>query len=284
MNHKPMAKKIISFVNQKGGVGKTTLAFNTAKALKKLGKSVLCIDLDPQANLSMLISKKPLSEDRENLFQLLINSQKELRGLHKALLLTDVLEMGDIDLLPGGQDLSGFELTVSGIQFPRPLVLKRFLESSGLIDRYDYIIIDCPPTLGLLVINAICASDGVIIPFKADEFSLQGVKHFYQVLEDVKDMGLGLNPEIITHVPNLLDNRRKTELQSVETIKDFVTGHEKNVAHGFQNRSGILKSINAKKSVFEFESNEYKPIREEFLAMGQKILNWTNGNSSIGEM
>lgn len=269
--------KIISFVNQKGGVGKTTLAFNTAKALKSMGKNVLCIDLDPQANLSMLLSKKPLTSERDSLFQLLVNSLKELKPLHKPLLITEVLEMSDVDLLPAGQDLSGFELTVSSVQFPRPLILKRFLESSGLVDRYDYILIDCPPTLGLLVINALCASDGVIIPFKADEFSLQGVRHFYQVLEDIKDMGLGLNPEVITHVPNLLDSRRKSENESMELIKNFIKTEKKLVAQGFQNRSGILKAVNAKKSVFEFESNEYKPIREEFLSMGQTIEEWRSG-------
>lgn len=271
-----MSKKIICFVNQKGGVGKTTLAFNTAHALQKLGKNVLCLDLDPQANLSMLVNKN-YSSDNESLFQLLINSVKELKALHRPLLISEVLHRGVVDLIPSSQDLSGFELTVSAVQFPRPLILKRFLENSGLIDRYDYIIIDCPPTLGLLVVNALCASDGVIIPFKADDFSLQGVKHFYQVLEDIKDMGLGISPEVISHIPNLYDHRRKSENESLDLIRNFISSENKNVSLGFSNRSGILKSVNAKKSVFEFESNEFKPIREEFLSMGKTIEEWANG-------
>lgn len=273
-----MNKKIISFVNQKGGVGKTTLAFNSAHALSRMGKNVLCLDLDPQANLSMLVNKNYSSEN-ESLFQLLINSQKELKALHRPLLISEVLHQGEVDLIPSSQELSGFELTVAGIQFPRPLILKRFLENSGLIDRYDYIIIDCPPTLGLLVVNALCASDGVIIPFKADDFSLQGVKHFYQVLEDIGDMGLGISPEVITHVPNLYDHRRKSENESLDLIKDFIGTEKKNVSNGFSNKSGILKSINAKKSVFEFDSNEYKPIREEFISMGHTIEEWANGQN-----
>ncbi len=267
-------KKVISFVNQKGGVGKTTLAFNTAHALAKKGKRVLCLDLDPQGNLSYLLSR---GESRErSIFQLLINSLKELKTLHLPLLVSETLVRGEVDLIPAGQDLSGFELTVSGVQFPRPLILKRFLENSGLLDRYDYVIIDCPPTLGLLVVNAICATDGVIVPFKADEFSLQGVKHFYQMLADIKDMGIGANPEIISLVPNMQDLRRKSENDSLTTIKDFIGENEQYMSQGFTNKSGILRAINEKKSVFHFESKEFLPIKEEFGALGAKIEEWAN--------
>lgn len=270
--------KIISLINQKGGVGKTTMAFNSAFALAQKGKKVLAIDLDPQANLTLLFE----ANNSYNLHHLLINSIKELKLIHVPAMLSEILHysQGDVvvDLIPGGQELSGFDLTVAAINSPRQLVLKKFLEINNLKDRYDYIIIDCPPTLGLLAINALCASDGVIIPFKACDFSSKGLDHFYQVLEDIKDMGIVASPEIVLHVPNLVDLRRKQEnddlIKIIEKV-DNALGVGK-VFSPFLNKAGLVKSLSKRKSVFEFKTNEFLDLREKFMGIADKIEEWAN--------
>lgn len=270
--------KIISFINQKGGVGKTTMAFNCAFALAQKGKKVLTIDLDPQANLTLLFEAK----NTHNLHHLLVNSIKELKLIHVPALLSEILHYSKgnvvVDLIPGGQELSGFDLTVASINAPRQLVLKKFLELNNLKERYDYIIIDCPPTLGLLVINALCASDGVIIPFKADDFSLKGLEHFYQVLEDIAEMGIVKAPDVVLHVPNLVDLRRKQENDDLTKIIETVENRigEGLVSAPFLNKAGLVKSLSGRKSVFDFKGQEFGDLREKFLGIADKIEEWAN--------
>lgn len=266
--------KIISFINQKGGVGKTTMSFNVAHALKERGKKVLAIDLDPQGNLSMLFNSNP----EYNIYHLMVNSVKELKVLHTPVLVSDVLMKNEVDVLAGGQELSGFDLTVSSINSPRQLILKKFIEQNALNSRYDYIIIDCPPTLGLLVINALCASDGVIVPFRPDDFSAKGLEHFYTVLDDVEDMGIVTVPEIILHVPNLVDLRRKQENEDLSKIVNKIEasmGAEK-VSNAFMNKTPLVKSLSEKKSVFDFKNKEFKDLQNEFLVIADKIEVWNH--------
>lgn len=270
--------KIISFINQKGGVGKTTMAFNTAFALAQKGKKVLAIDLDPQANLTLLFEAK----NSYNLHHLMVNSIKELKMIHVPAMLSDILHYSKgnavVDLIPGGQELSGFDLTVASINAPRQLILKKFLEVNALKERYDYIIIDCPPTLGLLVINALCASDGVIIPFKADDFSLKGLEHFYQVLSDIADMGIVKSPDIVLHVPNLVDLRRKQENDDLTKIVETVENEigEGKVFSPFLNKAGLVKSLSGRKSVFDFKGQDFNDLREKFIGIADKIEEWAN--------
>lgn len=269
--------RVISFINQKGGVGKTTMCFNVAHALKESGKKVLAIDLDPQGNLSMLFG----GEADYNIYHLMVNSVKELKVLHSPVVISDVLKKGEVDLISGGQELSGFDLTVASVNTPRQLILKKFLEQNGFTSRYDYIVIDCPPTLGLLVINALCASDGVIVPFRPDDFSSKGLDHFYSVLEDVEDMGIVKVPEIILHVPNLVDLRRKQESEDLNKIVEKIEksmGQEK-VYGAFMNRSPLVRSLSEKKSVFDFNNKDFKDLQGEFRGIAQKIEDWSDARN-----
>ncbi|ATH07766.1 hypothetical protein BIY24_07340 [Halobacteriovorax marinus] len=266
--------KVISFLNQKGGVGKTTMAFNTAHALSMNDAKVLCIDMDPQANLSYLFGIENSTEDGRSIFQLLINSIRELSPLHRAALWTDcICKEGKIDILPAGQDLSGFELTVAGISGPRQLILKKFIEMNALKTVYDYIVIDGPPTLGLLVVNILCASDGALVPFRPDEFSYKGLTHFYKVLEDINDMEISNTPDVLAHIPNLMDSRRKQESEDLDMIAEHL-GEDAVVVEPFMNKAQLVKGQSQKKSVFEFNSKEFLPLQNQFSEIAKIITDW----------
>ncbi|MFT6071271.1 MAG: chromosome partitioning protein [Bacteriovoracaceae bacterium] len=263
--------KVISFLNQKGGVGKTTMAYNTAFALAEEGHKVLCLDLDPQANLSLLFNADKTGET--HIHHLLINSIRELKALHVSSLIDDILiKDSGVDLLPAGQELSGFELSVAGINSPRQLILKSFLEKNDLLNRYDYIIVDCPPTLGLLVVNILCASQGVMIPFKADEFSRKGLAHFYDVLGDVSEMGITRAPDVLAHIPNMVDLRRKQESKDLQIITEDRAGAL--TVDPFFNRAQLVKSQAQKKSVFSYKAKEYLPLQKQFSGLAGIITKW----------
>ena len=270
------SKKVISFINQKGGVGKTTLLFNTASALAAKDLKILCLDLDPQGNLGLLFNAH--NDENKNLFQLLINSIKELKPMHQPLLFTDAIQsFGNIDFIAAGPSLSGFELTVAAIKAPRQLVLSRLFSQYQLKDQYDYILIDCPPTLGLIVINALCGSDGIIAPFKPDDFSMKGLASIYDILEEIEDMGIVTAPEVFLHVPNLVDQRRKQEDEDLQSITNFVTGKNKSgkMLSPIYNKSQLVKSLSQKKSVFDYHSKEYLDLQNAFNEVAKEIDLWS---------
>lgn len=271
--------KVISFLNQKGGVGKTTMCFNTAYALAQKGHKVLVIDMDPQANMTYLFG---CEEGDKSVFNLLLNTVKDLKQMHTSVIFENVVFKTDagVDLLPAAQELSGFELYVASINSPRQTILKKYIEQAGLRKRYDYILIDCPPTLGLLVVNSICSSDGVIVPFRPDDFSMKGLEHFYRMLGDIEEMELVKLPEIITHIPNLMDSRRKQEESDLGEIRELirkVTGDDKYIAPFF-NKAQIVKSQAAKKSIYDYNSKEYRPLHEQFNKIANLIDSWNESN------
>jgi chromosome partitioning protein len=268
--------KVIALMNQKGGVGKTTMAFNMAHALANTGKKVLCIDMDPQFNFSSLFNILP-EENSTNIFHLLVNSIKELRALHSEALLSEVVKKAskNIDIIPAGQELSGFELTVAGINSPRQLILKKFIEKNELNERYDYIVIDGPPTLGLLVVNILCATNGVLFPFIPDSFSEQGLKNILQVVEDIEDMGITETPKNLGYIPNLFEARRKQSNSDFDGIKERFSNAP--VFQPFSNKAYFAKSMASKKSVFDYEASQYKELQEQFLQMAESVDNQLNG-------
>ncbi len=260
--------KVVALMNQKGGVGKTTMAFNLAHAFAHQGKKVLCIDMDPQANFTSLFGT--VATDL-HIYHLLINSIKELKALHTGTLLSDVLIHTEehIDLIPAGQELSGFELTIAGINAPRQLILKKFIEKNDLRSQYDVIVIDGPPTLGLLVVNILCATDGVLYPFVPDRFSEQGLKNIQQVVADIADMEITSVPKNLGYIPNLFDTRRKQANDDLEQIK--ITLGEGIVHEPFTNKVQFGKSLAQRKSVFHYKTVEYKDLQRQFVTMTETV-------------
>ncbi len=163
--------KTISFINHKGGTGKTTSIFNVSAALALNGKKVLMIDFDPQANLTQSCG--------------IINPKSCVYSSLSQNIPLPILNINnDLDLVPASLDLAGIELELSG-RMARELYLKKLL--SGLQSNYDYTFIDCPPSLGLLTINVLVASDKLLIPMEAEYLAFRGVNGIIGVSNSVKE-------------------------------------------------------------------------------------------------
>lgn len=167
--------KVISISNHKGGVGKTTSAINIGAGLNKLGKTVLLIDLDPQANLTQSLG---ITDPVKNIYSYL----KGVSNNYKTSIQPIQILKG-LDVIPSTLDLSGAEVELSG-EAGREYILRELLEP--IRSSYDYILIDSPPSLGLLTINSFTASDMVFIPLQAQYLALQGLAKLMEVIDKIK--------------------------------------------------------------------------------------------------
>jgi len=199
--------KAIAIFNQKGGVGKTTTAVNFSAALAEKGKKVLLIDNDPQGNLSsgVGIDKKSLEMTIYNV----LLGESDIREV----IINTAFE--NLDILPGSMDLAGAEIEL--IEFEnREFLLKNQL--SKVRDLYDYIIVDCPPSLGMLTINALVAVDSVIIPIQCEYYALEGVSQLVNTYNLVK-RSINPNLEIQGVLLSMFDGRTNLSIQVVDEVK-----------------------------------------------------------------
>jgi len=170
----PRRPRILAIANQKGGVGKTTTAVNLATAMAACGKEVLLVDLDPQGNASTGLGLHP-EQRRRNVYQVLIGEMPLADGV----LETDI---PGLSILPADADLSGAELELIDIP-QREYLLRQALAGDT---SYDYILIDCPPALGLLTLNALVAAAAVLVPLQAEFYALEGLSHLLSTVRRVK--------------------------------------------------------------------------------------------------
>jgi chromosome partitioning protein len=195
--------RVIALANQKGGVAKTTTTLNLAVALKEKGMKVLCVDLDPQGNLTMSQGLNPDEIDR-SMYDVLV---------HK-LPIEQVIREREIDLAVSSIDLAGAELALSSM-IGRERALEKALVS--VRDRYDYILFDTPPSLGLLTINAFTASDGVIVPVQTEYLALRGLVQLENTLAMVRE-NLNPNVQIMGILPTMYDKRLLNSKEAVDIL------------------------------------------------------------------
>ena len=197
--------RVIAFANQKGGVAKTTTTLNLGVALAEKGKRVLAVDLDPQGNLTMSQGWNPDEIDR-SMFDVLV---------HK-LPIGEIVRQGEIDLAVSSIDLAGAELALSSMIGRERALEKAF---QPIKESYDYILIDTPPSLGLLTINALVAADGVIVPVQCEYLSLRGLVQLENTLTMIRE---NLNPhvEIQGILPTMFDKRLLHSREAVEILKE----------------------------------------------------------------
>lgn len=200
-------KTTIAILNQKGGVGKTTTAINLAAYLAKEKKRVLIVDADPQGNATsgLGVSSAKL---KYNLADLLEKGEAKTKG---TIVKTKV---SGLDILPCDSRLASAEVELAGAD-AREFALKRALEP---VSGYDYILIDCPPSLGLLTINALVASDLVLIPVQAEYYALEGLSQLLQVMQRVKG-GLNAELELLGVVMTMFDKRTSLAQQVYNEVK-----------------------------------------------------------------
>lgn len=255
--------RIITIFNQKGGVGKTTTVINLAAALGKLNQKILVIDIDPQGNAT-----SGLGIDKSSL-ELSI-----YHGLINGVALDNlILESSaeNVDIIPSNVDLAGAEIELIEIE-ERELILKRSIEA--IEDKYDYIFIDCPPSLGLLSINGLSASQSVLVPIQCEYYALEGVSQLMDTIILVKK---GLNPELEIEgvVLSMFDGRTNLSIQVVDEVKKYFKG--KVYTSIIPRNVRLAEAPSYGLSIIDYDSKSkgaeaYMELAEEFLYLREEVM------------
>ncbi len=253
---------VISLLNHKGGVGKTTSAINIGAGLVALGKKVLLVDLDPQANLtlSLGVPRQPVT-----IYEAL-RGESELRPF-------TIKE--NLDVVISTLDLSGAEMELIN-EAGREQILRELFEP--VREEYDFIIIDCPPSLGLLTLNALTGSNYVIIPLQTEFLAMQGLAKIKQVIQKVRAR-LNRNLEIAGVIATMYDQRKVLNRDVVETIKKyfgnlvFDTMIRDNVA--------LAEAPSRRQDIFEYSANS--PGAEDYLALCREIIDRMENGIAAGK-
>ena len=207
------AKTTIAIINQKGGVGKTTTVINLATALSILGQNNLIIDLDPQGNATTGLGKSN-NDESNNIYNLLIKKIDLEKAIQKT-------EIKNLDIIGSNVNLSGLEVETAN-DSDRAFVLKQILEKGkkDLLSKYDNIFIDCPPSLSLLTVMALVASDELLVPLQTEFFALEGITQLVKTIDRIK---INLNPQLKVKgiLLTMFDKRNKLSSQVDKEARNY---------------------------------------------------------------
>ncbi len=243
--------KVISLLNHKGGVGKTTSVINIGAGLAQLGRKVLLVDLDPQANLtvSLGIPRQPVT-----IYECMRGESELEPYQHKE----------NLDVIMSTLDLSGAELELIN-EAGREYILRELFEP--VREEYDYIIIDCPPSLGLLTLNALAASDYVYIPLQTEFLALQGLAKIKQVVDKVK-FRLNRSLDIGGVIGTMYDSRKILNRDVMETIKKYFG--EKVFDTLIRDNVALAEAPSQRKDIFEYNPNSLGA--EDYMNLCKEII------------
>jgi len=242
---------VVSLLNHKGGVGKTTSAINIGAGLVELGKRVLLLDLDPQANLTISLG---IPRQKHTIYE-------ALRGEGE---LTPYTYKPNLDVITSSLDLSGAEMELIN-EAGREFILRELL--SQVTDDYDYILIDCPPSLGLLTLNALTSSRYVLIPLQTEFLAVQGLAKIKQVIDKVK-FRLNKQVEMVGVIATMYDSRRVLNRDVVDTIHKYFG--DKVFSTYIRDNVALAEAPASRKDIFEYSPKS--PGAVDYLALSREFL------------
>ena len=256
-----MSHKVIAVANQKGGVGKTTTTINLSAALAEKGKKVLMIDLDPQGNASSGLGVNK-DELEQSIYQLMIGTNSFDECVQK-----NVLE--NLDVLPANVNLAGVEIETLDME-DRNYILSKEIDKVKY--RYDYILIDCPPSLNSLTINSMTTADSVLVPIQCEFYALEGLSQLIYTIDLVKDR---LNPNLKMDgvVFTMYDARTNLSLQVIENVRENLNQKIYNTIIPRSVRLAEAPSYGLPINIYDRKSTgakAYRALAEEIIEKGDE--------------
>ena len=260
---------LIAIVNQKGGVGKTTTCINLAAGLAQKNFKVLIIDLDPQSNASLGLNVN-VDQYSSSIYDVLVHNM----DLEQAIVPTYIK---NLDIAPASSLLTGAQLEIADLLGRERLLRTSVWKMLNAHSRYyDYILLDCSPSLNLLTINGLVASQCVLIPIQAHYFSLEGMKELFSTLKVVRDR-INSKLEILGILPCIVDIRKKMPRQMLEQLKDYF---KEKMLHSLIRMNSALADASAHgKSIFDF--NPYCNGAKDYAQLVDEVILLTRPELSV---
>ncbi len=253
--------KVLAVINQKGGVGKTTTTFHLGTALAN-SLRVLMIDIDPQGGLTYMATGKDPDEYETTIANILLGEVPITEAI--------IPVRDNLDMVPANIFLSGVEAQLIN-KIQRELRLKNVLKN--VADRYDLVIIDTPPSLGLLTINALFASDGMLIPVEAKLMGLRGMAILQNLLADIKSNVEGFDVEIVGILPTFYDRRTILSREVLDEIKE-VFGSQVKILPPIKTTTKLAETPAFNKPVYERPETKESDVAQAYLEIAKEVERW----------